>query len=239
MIESGQARNRASRARLSAALAMSWADCAIFAAESVSATLLAASARSFSTCASARTFAGPGFSASARLAAASSRLRRWACADCIRRAVVAAFFAASAGACRLFNRIRRAFACALNVLGSGRVGTSLVQSIQEGMGDVDGGYVGRRDDDACSDAGQIEQALCKAIGEAHTAVRSAIARKRASMQSDARPGDPLHKRHLRVLIEVGDVISILLQDCEDASGRLVGSAAGRDGGLKDRTLQKS
>ena len=77
----------------------------------------------------------------------------------------------------------------------------------------------------------------KSIGEAHTAVRCAIARKRASMQSDARPGDPLHKRHLRVLIEVGDVIFVLLQDREDASGRLVGSAAGGDGGLKNRTLR--
>src|SRR3989337_1427566 len=53
------------------------------------------------------------------------------------------------------------------------------------------------------------------------------------MQSYSRPGDPLHKRHLRVLIEVGDMISVLLQDREDASGRLVGSAAGRDGGLKN------
>ena len=46
------------------------------------------------------------------------------------------------------------------------------------------------------------------------------------VQSYTRPGDALHKWHLRILIEVRDVVSVLLQHSEDTGRGFIHSAAG-------------
>src|SRR3954463_10172496 len=50
------------------------------------------------------------------------------------------------------------------------------------------------------------------------------------MQRNAAPGKPLHVRHRRIVIDVGEVILVLLQDGEHAGGRLVALLAGADRG---------
>ena len=53
-----------------------------------------------------------------------------------------------------------------------------------------------------------------------TAVRRRISRQRTTMESDARPGDALHVRHVGIVIQVRVVLGFFLDDAEDAGRRL-------------------
>ena len=83
------------------------------------------------------------------------------------------------------------------------------------------------DDDARADIGDAKKILREGGGEADAAVRSRIARDHALVHGDARVGDALHERHRRAAVEVGVVVAVLLENGEDAGGRIVaGHAAG-------------
>ena len=57
-------------------------------------------------------------------------------------------------------------------------------------------------------------------------MRGARTWQRASVQSYPRPGDALHKWHLRILIEVRDVVFVLLQHGENTGRGFICSAPG-------------
>src|SRR4051812_45851517 len=48
-----------------------------------------------------------------------------------------------------------------------------------------------------------------------------------AMQCDPRPGKPLHMRHPGIVIEIGMMVRVLLNDTEDASGSLAPFLAAR------------
>ena len=54
------------------------------------------------------------------------------------------------------------------------------------------------------------------------------------MHGDARPGDPLHEIHRRVVIEIGAVPAILLDDAEHAGRRRMARHAGRNARMGNR-----
>ena len=68
-------------------------------------------------------------------------------------------------------------------------------------------------------------------------MRGAIARQRAGMQCHPGPGDPLHKGHLRVVVEVGHVVPVLLQNSENACRRFITPGATGNRRLQDRTFR--
>ena len=85
----------------------------------------------------------------------------------------------------------------------------------------------RRDDHPHADLRPAEQVLGKVIGHADAAVRGRIAGQRAAVERDARPGDALHVRHPGIVIKIGVVVLVLLDDAEDAGRRLASFLAGR------------
>ena len=86
----------------------------------------------------------------------------------------------------------------------------------------------RRDDHAHADLRLAEQVLGKVIGHADAAVRGRIAGQRPAVQRDARPGDALHVRHPGIVIEIGVVVLVLLDDAEDPGRGLASLDAGRN-----------
>ncbi len=56
------------------------------------------------------------------------------------------------------------------------------------------------------------------------------------MERDAVPGEALHVRHVRVVIEVRAVVGVLLEDGEDARWRFASFRAGRNRRLYDPTV---
>src|SRR2546429_8985368 len=95
------------------------------------------------------------------------------------------------------------------------------------MGKLDRLNVVRRDDYAHTDVYLVEYLIREAIGHAHAAVRGCISGQRPAVQRDARPGDAQHVRHPGIVIEVGVVILVLLQDAEDAGWRLASRSPAR------------
>ena len=95
------------------------------------------------------------------------------------------------------------------------------------MGDLDGRRIARRHDHPHAQPGDVEQAFGEVERHPDAAVRCRISRQRAAVQRDARPGDALHVRHVRVVIKVRVVLGILLDDAEDAGRRLASLLAAR------------
>ena len=58
----------------------------------------------------------------------------------------------------------------------------------------------------------------------------------AGMQRNARPGDALHEGHRCIVIQIGVVLSILLEDAVDAGRCLVAALPGRHGRAQDFAL---
>ena len=69
--------------------------------------------------------------------------------------------------------------------------------------------------------------------QANAAVRGRNAGQNALVHGDARPRQPLHEKHRRVVIKVRAVPAVLLDDAEHAGRRRVVAAAGRDRRLRD------
>ena len=69
--------------------------------------------------------------------------------------------------------------------------------------------------------------------QAHAAVRGRIARQGAAVQGDAIPGQALHVGHRRIVVEIGLVVLVLLQDGEHAGRGVLARLARTDGGNAD------
>ena len=85
------------------------------------------------------------------------------------------------------------------------------------------------DDDRRTEMRHLEQPGRKIERQAHAAMRGRIARQIAGMQRDARPGQPVHVGHRRIVVGRGMVVLVLLQHHEHAGRRRVPRLAGRAG----------
>jgi hypothetical protein len=75
-----------------------------------------------------------------------------------------------------------------------------LQREQNRMGDLDGRHIAWRYYHAHAQLGCVEQAFGKVVGHPDAAVRRRIPRQRTTMESDARPSDALHVRHIGIVI---------------------------------------
>ena len=104
------------------------------------------------------------------------------------------------------------------------------------MGDVDRAHVVAHHDHAHAHLGQVEELLGEPVRQADAAVRCRLARQHAGVQRDAGPGDALHEGHRGIVVEIGVVLPVLLDDAVDAGRRLVAGLAGRDRRPQDLAL---
>ena len=87
------------------------------------------------------------------------------------------------------------------------------------------GHVAGNDDVAVA-GGHREQVGGKLARQPDTAMGSGMVGHMALMQSNARPGEPLHVGHWRVGVDVGPVMAALFHHGEDALRRIVTRLAG-------------
>ena len=95
------------------------------------------------------------------------------------------------------------------------------------MNDIDGRRIARRHDHPHAEPGDVEQAFGEVERHPDAAVRCRISRQNAAVQRDAGPGYALHVWHKRVVIKVGIMLGILLDDAEDAGRCLASPLAAR------------
>src|SRR5262249_45495449 len=74
---------------------------------------------------------------------------------------------------------------------------------------------------------RAEQPFGKVVGQPDAAVRCGVSRKRSTVERDARPSEALHVRHEGIVIEVGVVLDLFLEDAEDTWSGLAAVVAGR------------
>src|SRR4029079_12912708 len=89
------------------------------------------------------------------------------------------------------------------------------------------------DDDGGSEAGDLEELLREGVGQVNAAVAFGVSGEAAGVECDASPGEALLIVHGSVVVDVGVMIGIFLEDGEDAGGSLVAFFAGGDGGDSD------
>ena len=104
------------------------------------------------------------------------------------------------------------------------------------MHDVGGRHVGGHDDHAHPHRRHLEQALGEPERHADAAVRGGVPRQGASVQRDPRPGDALHERHRGIVVEVGVVLRLFLDDAVNSRRRLVSGLPGGDRRAQDAAL---
>ncbi len=109
----------------------------------------------------------------------------------------------------------------------------LLRHEQRRIGKRDRLRVGRRDDHPHPHRRLVEDLLGEIERHAHAAVRGRVAGQRAAVQRDTVPGDAQHVRHPGIVVHAGVVILVLLDDGEDAGGRLASGRAGRYRGAQD------
>src|SRR5215831_7789696 len=73
---------------------------------------------------------------------------------------------------------------------------------------------------------RAEQPFGKVVGQTDAAVRCGVSRQRSTVERDARPSEALHVRHEGIVIEVGVVLDLFLED-EDTGWRLAALLAAR------------
>ena len=95
------------------------------------------------------------------------------------------------------------------------------------MRDGHGRGVAGGNDHAHAHLGNVEQTTGKFVRQADAAMRSRMPRQHPAMERDARPGEALHVGHEGIVVEVGIVLRLLLEDAEDAGGRFAAFLAGR------------
>src|SRR3546814_11671702 len=66
-----------------------------------------------------------------------------------------------------------------------------------------------------SELGDSVEVLSEGQGQPYVAMRCRIAWEIAGMHGDAAPGEPLHVRHRRIIVEVCFVLDLLLKDREN------------------------
>src|SRR5262249_42741119 len=89
------------------------------------------------------------------------------------------------------------------------------------------------DDDAHAELGDAPHLPGERAREADAAVRCRRVRDHAFVHGDTRPGDPLHEIHRRVVIDIGAVPAILLDDAEHPGRRRMAWHPGRDARMRD------
>ena len=96
------------------------------------------------------------------------------------------------------------------------------------MIDGDGRGVAWRHDHPHAELCRAEQPFGKVVGHPDAAVRCRVPGKNSSVDCDARPSEALHVRHVGIVIHVGVVLGVFLQDGEDTGRRLASLLAARD-----------
>ena len=96
------------------------------------------------------------------------------------------------------------------------------------MGNLDGRHIAWRHDHPHSQPGRTEQVCGEVEGQPDAAMGRRISWQEAAVERDARPGDALHVGHVCIVIEVRVVLRFLLDDAEDAGGRLASLLAARN-----------
>ena len=114
------------------------------------------------------------------------------------------------------------------------IGTGLRHE-QSRVGNLDGCHIGGRHDHPHPRPGQVEQACGEVVWQADAAMRCRKSWQRAAVERDPGPGDALHMRHVRIVIKVGVVLRLLLNDAENAGRRLASFLAARHGRAQDPT----
>ena len=107
---------------------------------------------------------------------------------------------------------------------------------QQRMREVDRRDLAGGDDHARAHPGPVPHLHGECHRQADAAVRRRIARQRAGVHRDARPGDALHVRHRRAAIDIGVVHLCLLDDAEHAHRRRMAVHAGRDRGFREQSV---
>ena len=101
---------------------------------------------------------------------------------------------------------------------------------------IDSGRRGRLDDaDDVADSGDAVEKAGQLARQADAAMRGGMAGNDAGMERDAAPGQPLHVRHRRIVVDVRMVVPVLLEDREGPGRRRVAGTAAGDGGDSDQT----
>src|SRR5262249_57430493 len=104
------------------------------------------------------------------------------------------------------------------------------------MIDCDGYNVARRPNQAHAELCHLEEPFGKAIGHPDATVRCRVSGKSSSVDRDARPSETLHMGHVGIVIHVGVVLGVFLDDAEDAGWRLASLLAARHWRSHDPTL---
>ena len=85
---------------------------------------------------------------------------------------------------------------------------------------LDGGHVMGCHNDTHAHPRRIEQTRRERERQSNAAMGCRTAWQNTPMERDAGPGDALHVRHVRIVIEVRVVLRLLLNDAENAGRRL-------------------
>src|SRR5262245_11845191 len=90
-----------------------------------------------------------------------------------------------------------------------------------------GRSVAWRHNQAHAELRHAEQPPGKFVGHPDAAVRCRVSWQRPTVERDARPSDALHVRHVGIVIQVGVVLGLFLDDAEDTGRRLASLLTGR------------
>ncbi len=95
------------------------------------------------------------------------------------------------------------------------------------MIDRDGRSIAWRHNHAHAELCRAEQPFGKVVGHPDAAVRCRVSGKNTSVERDARPSEALHVGHVGIVIHVGVMLGVFLQDGEDTGRRLASPLAAR------------
>src|SRR5215475_1866041 len=84
-----------------------------------------------------------------------------------------------------------------------------------------------RHDYAHANLCRAEKPFGKAVGQPNAAVRCGVSWQRSTVERDARPRETLHVRHEGIVIKVGVVLGLFLEDAENTSRCLAAFQAAR------------
>ena len=105
------------------------------------------------------------------------------------------------------------------------------------MGEDGRSHIFARDHHSETELGHAEYLFGKLVGQADAAVRGRISWQRPGMQRNARPSNALHERHRRVVVAIGIVLCLFLQDAEYTCRRLVVVTTAGDRSPQNGTLR--
>ena len=98
-------------------------------------------------------------------------------------------------------------------------------------------YVARRHNHAHAQLGQIEQMCSEGKRQTNAAVRGRISRQQTTVQSNARPRKSLHMGHVGIIIQVGVMLGVFLNDAKDTNRRFASRLTARNGRSQDPAIR--